>query len=185
MRRENLANISVFLFLVALAIWMRLASNAWQLWNFAPVTATALFAGFYFSRRWVAVLVPLSIMVLSNLILPSYSSVGMMIVVYIALVLPVMLRAVLRKRLSVGTVGLCAAGSSLAFFLITNFAHWVLLFPVHSWGSLLTCYVDALPFYKWTVASDLVWSAVLFGSYVVARRFGYLPMAQADTRVRA
>jgi hypothetical protein len=55
--------------------------------------------------------------------------------------------------------------SSLAFFLVTNFAVWAFgsMYAANA-GGLVTCYVAALPFLKYTIVGDLVWAAALFGS---------------------
>ncbi|HEY6563332.1 MAG TPA: DUF6580 family putative transport protein, partial [Pirellulaceae bacterium] len=92
---------------------------------------------------------------------------------------PVLLRGVVRRQLEglsprqgssllAATVALatCALGSSLLFFLTTNFCTWF----VTDWYSrspsgLFSCYVQALPFLKYTVLGDLSFTAVLFGGY--------------------
>ena len=50
--------------------------------NFTPLAAIGLFAGFFFPRRVVALLVPLTAMVISNLCLKSYGSWLMLATVY-------------------------------------------------------------------------------------------------------
>ena len=67
------------------------------------------------------------------------------------------------------------AGGSLVFFLLSNFA-WLAgsnMYP-HTLAGAVQCYVAAIPFYGRRLASDLLYSGVLFGlhawlSRVVAR----------------
>jgi hypothetical protein len=58
---------------------------------------------------------------------------------------------------------LTVAGS-IFFFLVTNFGCWWLfhMYP-KSWGGLIECYLAAIPFFRGTLAGDLIGSAVLFG----------------------
>ncbi len=184
MKRETVAEIWVFVLLVAVGVGMRLMSNSLELWNFAPVTAAALFAGYFLSRRSVAVAVPVLIMVVSNFWLLSYDDWRVAVAIYAAVALPVLCRGILRKRYSVVAIGGCAAGSSLAFFMVSNIVFW------YFYGALQTpamglwqSYVAAVPFYKYTLASDLVWSALFFGSYTMAARIGVVSAVHAEVKV--
>ncbi len=61
--------------------------------------------------------------------------------------------------------GATLAGS-LLFFVTTNFGVWLLedLYP-QTWEGLVSCYVGAIPFYRTTFASDLVFTLILVGGY--------------------
>ncbi len=146
--------------------------------NFAPVAALALFAGYLFANRRGAVLVPLSVMALSDLVIGGYD-LRMMAIVYASLTLPALIGHGLSRRLPMqrgwsACGSTCAlVGSSLAssllFFLTTNFAVWAFgsMYEPSAAG-LLHCYERALPFFRYTLAGDLLFSAVLFGGYAVA-----------------
>jgi hypothetical protein len=54
------------------------------------------------------------------------------------------------------------------FFIITNFACWVLNYP-HTLEGFVACYVAALPFFHNTLVGDVVFTAVLFGGLAVAQ----------------
>jgi hypothetical protein len=61
-------------------------------------------------------------------------------------------------------IGAGVMAGSLQFFLLTNFA-WLAgssLYP-HTLAGVMQCYVAAIPFYGRTLASDLIYSAALFG----------------------
>ncbi len=185
-KRETIAEISVIVLLVVVGVGMRLMSNSLALWNFAPVTAAALFAGYYLSRRSMAMAVPVLVMVLSNIWLPQYGDWRVAVAIYAALTLPVLCRGILRKKYSAMTIGGCAAGSSLAFFVVSNLIFWYFYGALQNppqglWQS----YVAAVPFYKYTLASDLVWTTVFFGSYTLAVRLGVVPVVCAKVKVRA
>ena len=72
-------------------------------------------------------------------------------------------------------------GSSLAFFLGTNFAHWAVTgqYPI-SLSGLSACYLAALPFLKYTLAGDLVFSGVLFGAAALVGRAAPRPRFQTS-----
>ena len=101
--------------------------------------------------------------------------------VYGLLALPVLVSIPLRKQLSItdnktvgaaaatvfGLIG-CSLVCSLLFFLGTNFMVWA----SSSWyeptaAGLMKCYASAIPFFRYTVTGDALFSTVLFGSYAV------------------
>ena len=162
--RRTLLAVLVFALLLGVGIAGRLLPHPP---NFTPVAAAALFAGFFFTRRAVAVFVPVAILAFSDLRLGTYH-LGIMLIVYGAFLFPVALRPLLRPRVTALRVGACAASGSVFFFLSTNFAVW-LFAPLyaHSPAGLWQCYVAAVPFFKFTVLGDLLWSGVFFGTYAV------------------
>lgn len=155
------------LLLVAICIAGRMVSHAP---NFTPIAATALFAAFLFKSR-VAFIVPLSAMLISDFFIGFYQW-QIMLVVYAALVVPTLLGLMLRKRLTTTRVAGCAVGSSVVFFLSTNFAVWAFsgMYPISTAG-LTSCYLAALPFFRYSLTGDLVWSAAMFGGYLLANRY--------------
>jgi hypothetical protein len=148
--------------LVGLGIVARLIPHAP---NFTPVAASALFAASVLRVRALSLLVPLLAMLLGDAVLGFYDW-RVMAIVYGALALPAC-AACLSSRLR-GSRALVPVmlSSSLAFFLITNFAVWAFssLYAPDASG-LIACYVAALPFLKYTIAGDLVWAGALFGSF--------------------
>jgi hypothetical protein len=161
----------VFLLLIAIGVAGRWGQPQWSV---TPLAAAALFAGYYFTQRWVALLVPLVILTISNLALPQYDSLPVMFSVYLAMVIPVALGELLRRFHS--WPALAVAGPlavlvpSTAFYLLTNFAVWAFEnhYP-HTLTGLAECYGAGVPFYRWMAAGDVVYTAILFGCYAVAR----------------
>jgi hypothetical protein len=165
-KRESLIHLCVFVLLVLIGVTGRL----WQpAWSFTPMAAIAIFAGYYFANRAAAVLVPLTAMVVSDLWLPAYGHAGIMAVVYAALVLPVVIGWSLRRRMSIGRLGLFGFIPAVIFFLTTNLAVWAIeaSYPATA-GGLLACYAAALPFFRSMLTGDLLYIAVLFGCYGLA-----------------
>jgi len=85
MNRRDKVELAVFGGLVLAGSLTRLLLT--DLPNFAPVAAMALFAGYFFRSRRVALLVPVAVMGISDLFIGSYDW-QMMALVYGALMLP-------------------------------------------------------------------------------------------------
>lgn len=135
--------------------------------NFAPITAIALFGGAYYTRKWVAFIVPLVIMFLTDIILGFHSD---MLAVYVGFALIVGIGFLLRNRISLAGIFGAALGGSVLFFLITNFSVWLTgtMYPQTASG-LLACYAAGIPFFQYSVISTFVYSSVLFGAFELAK----------------
>lgn len=183
MKRDTIAEIAVFIMLIAVGVAARLTSNSLEIYNFASVSAIAIFAGFYLRSTVVAALVPLTIMIVSNQFLLPYNDNRLLVGMYALLMAPVLFRFWLRRDLSALSVGLCAAGTTLFYFVGSNFVHWLCEYKEYTLANFTECYVAALPFLKWTLLGDLVFSAMLFGSYAFAARYGYIPAVKLQKKL--
>ena len=146
--------------------------------NFAPITAIALFGGAYYTRKWVAFVVPFIIMFVTDLILGFHAD---MLAVYVGFALIVGIGFLLRNRISITKILGAALGGSVLFFLITNFSVWLTgtMYPQTASG-LLACFAAGIPFFQYSVMSTLVYSSVLFGAFELAKsRFPNLALARA------
>lgn len=169
----------VLALMVLLAGLSRLLPHAW---NFTPVEAMALFGGAYFAQRWLAVVVPLFGVLLSDIamgmasggIYSSYFFSASFFAVYLTIALSAVLGFTLRGKVGVVRVAGAGLAGSLLFFLITNLTVWatatdVVAYPACTTG-LVECYVAAIPFLRGTVLGTAVWSLILFGSFELLRR---------------
>lgn len=141
--------------------------------NFSPIAALALFGGASFASKRAAFLVPLFGLFLSDLVLGFYSITP---VIYGSFALITCLGLWLRRRQNVSRIAAAASVSALLFFALTNFSVWALenLYP-KTWAGLADCYVAAIPFFRNTLASNLLYSALLFGGLALAEmRFASL-----------
>lgn len=131
--------------------------------NVTPMAAIALYGGFAFRRRAVPLLLVVASMVLGDLLVGFYDY-RVMGAVYLGLALPVLFGARLRTARGVLPIAAWSVAGSIAFFLVSNFAHWAFMSHYDgSLGGLLACYTAALPFLELTVLGDLVFAACLFG----------------------
>jgi hypothetical protein len=166
--RAIVLNLALVVVLVALAIVSRLAQTVspWFPPNFHAVAGTALFAGFLFRSRALALLVPFAAMVISDQVLGGYDH-GVMIAVYASLAMPVLFGDWLTRRFSPTRMVGFAVLSSTLFFLVTNLAVWMAWYP-HTAAGFNRCFLRALPFFGYTLAGDLVFACGLFGIYALA-----------------
>ncbi len=158
--------------------------------NFTPMAAIALFAGFIFIKRYMAVVAVISTMLLCDYFAFGSLSVSWfgsksMFVVYLALLFPIVFKNFLQKKLGVLRIFGAALASSSVFFLATNFAVWAFS-PMYekTFEGLVLCYTMAIPFFQNTVAGDLIWSGVIFGTYFLLRNYSNLQIfKQKDTLI--
>jgi hypothetical protein len=61
--------------------------------------------------------------------------------------------------------------SSLTFFVVSNFAVWASYHTLYAatFQGLVNCYVAAIPFFRHTLAADLIFTAIFFGIPVLLR----------------
>jgi len=137
--------------------------------NFAPVGATSLFSGARLPR-WQAYLVPLALMAVTDPILGRFYGVPAFsryqIFIYASFLVAVWLGRLLRNTESISRIAAVTVLNSIQFYLITNFGSWLWFggYP-HTAAGLASCYIAAIPFFGWTLASDILYTAVLFGLY--------------------
>lgn len=136
--------------------------------NFTPVAAMALFGGAFFADKRMAYVVTLGAMFLSDLFLGLH---GTMAFVYGAFIITIFMGTKMAGKISALTVFSGALGSSILFFALTNFGVWITsaYYPL-TWSGFITCYVAAIPFFHYTLAGTLIYSAILFGGFEFARQ---------------
>jgi hypothetical protein len=131
--------------------------------NFTAVGAIALFGGAYFSEKKFAFLVPMTAMLLSDMIIGFHNG---MLLVYVSFVIIVGIGIMLSRKIQFKNVVAASLVSSVIFFVLTNFQMWVQspLYAKNVTG-LIACYVAAIPFFHHTVIGDLSFVGVLFGLF--------------------
>ncbi|HZK03835.1 MAG TPA: DUF6580 family putative transport protein [Bacteroidaceae bacterium] len=151
--------------------------------NFAPIGGMALFGAAYYSKRYWAFIIPIVSMWISDLVLNNvvygqyfdhfvwfYSG---SLFTYGAFALIVVLGMLMLKKVRIPALAASALGASLIFFLVSNFGVWFsgTMYP-KTLSGLMACYTAGIPFFKNTIAGDLVYTAVMFGAFELsAKRF--------------
>jgi len=167
-----------FIFIVTIILFgafMRLIPH-WP--NFTPIAAMALFGGAYLERRFLAYLIPIAALFVSDLIIGFHDT---MIAVYIAFAITVTIGFSVRNKISAGRVIGTALISSVIFFIITNFASWIAN-PLYTqdFQGLSMAYLAGLAFFNDgsygisfflnEVLGTAFYSTVFFGAFYLARQ---------------
>jgi len=128
--------------------------------NFTPVLSMAFLGGMYLKGRQ-AILVPLALMVISDLMIGFYP---LMYLTWGSIVLISVLGLWLRQRKSFVNVLTGSVASAVIFFMVTNFGAWLTLYP-HTMDGLRQCYILAIPFFRSTLVSTVAYSLVFYTAY--------------------
>ncbi len=150
--------------LILLAAFSRLIPHPM---NFAPIAAIALFGGVYFNKKF-ALIVPLSALLISDYFLGFYSG---MIWVYGSFLAIGVMGIWLKNHKSVGTIIGTTFAGSIIFFAVTNFGVWASGYYPQTVDGLISCYAAAIPFYRNSLAGDLFYAGVLFGSFELMAKY--------------
>lgn len=171
--RSDAARLALLVALIVIAALTRLMPGRPP--NFSPIEAMALFAGAVFASRYVAVLVPLAAMLISDLVIGLHSG---MWLVYGCMAVIALAGTQLAGRISALRVVGYGLGAAVFFYVVTNFAVWAgsgMYAPTVS--GLVECYVAAIPFFRNQIAGVLIYSAVLFGAHALLTRRAAQPAA--------
>jgi hypothetical protein len=172
--KRNYTNILLACGLILMAALARVVNREMQLYNLAPVAAVGLFSGAIIKEKRLSFLLPLLAMLLSDLYFELFTRVPGFYgreqwFVYGAMALVTLLGTFMGKVNPLKVLGFSLAGSAV-FFIISNLGSYFSGMYGNGFEALQTTYIMALPFYKNTIAGDLVGNALLFGIYFLAQR---------------
>lgn len=136
-----------------------------HLWDFTPVLALALLAGAYLPgrQRWV---LPLGLMAVTDVFLGFYPSI---LINWVALAACVGIGGLLRRKLSWTRIGAGSLAAAVVFFMISNFGVWLEMYP-KTFAGFADCYVMALPFFRNSLLSTIIYGYLLIGGYARVAR---------------
>ena len=166
--------IAFVVFLVALSRLVPHAFEVPQLFNFSPLGGIALFGAAYFTRKYMAFLLPILALWASNLLLDNvfYSAYYDGFAwfanweIYLTLALTVVLGILFLKKVTPFRLLGASLSASVLFFVVSNFFVWLGgTMYAKSLAGLMACYVAAIPFFWNTLAGDLFYVALLFGVF--------------------
>ncbi len=140
--------------------------------HFTPVGASLLYFG---ARRPLRQMwIPVTLMAATDLVLTffvyTYQFTPDQLISWVWYAGAVALGYLLRERITAMRLVGASLGLSVSFFLLSNLSVWAegTMYPM-TFAGLVTCYTVAIPFFRNTLASDLVFTAVLFGLPALAR----------------
>jgi len=130
--------------------------------NFVPIGGLALFSGAHFSGK-KRYLIPLLAMFISDMFLGFHAT---MVFVYVSFLMIILIGRSLKHAPQPARLFLAAIGSSILFFIVTNFGVWLTTnFYSKDLSGLVNCYQMAIPFFRNTIFSDLIYSFSFFYGY--------------------
>jgi hypothetical protein len=147
--------------------------------NFSAIDATALFCGAYFAQRRNACLALLLLVWASDIFLNKFMLGHWSLFYpgfywqYAAYTLITLVGHTLKTHTADCKRLLAASGlSAVLFFMLSNFGVWAegILYP-HTLRGAIACYVAAIPFFKNTLLSDILFTFVLFGMDAFMKKF--------------
>lgn len=145
--------------------------------NFAPIGAIVLFGSVLLGWR-ITLWLLIAILLFSDIVIGFYAGIewtwlGFGLIIVIGNIIK---RTPLLWRIPVG-----ALGSSIVFFIVSNFGTWVASgMYSHDIAGLIQCYTMGLPFFRVTVLSDVFFYSVFLGVYKVVvyykyKRYSFVP----------
>lgn len=162
-----------------------LACALYRVWDsrpmgFAPQIAMALFAGSVSKDKRFAFLFPVLSLFISDLLYQVLYSQGFSTIKgfysgqwqnYLLIASITIIGFFINKN-KIGQIFVGSLAGAVYFFLISNFMVWMgggwdinnQPYP-RSFSGLMLCYTEALPFFKWSVLSTLLFNGVFFGSF--------------------
>ena len=162
-----------------------LACALYRVWDsrpmgFAPQIAMALFAGSVSKDKRFAFLFPVLSLFISDLLYQFLYSQGLSTIKgfysgqwqnYLLIASITIIGFFINKN-KIGQIFVGSLAGAVYFFLVSNFMVWVgggwdinnQPYP-RSFSGLMLCYSEALPFFKWSVLSTLLFNGVFFGSF--------------------
>lgn len=166
-----------FLLLIAISALYRVLPN--RPYGFAPQIAMAIFGGAIIKEKKLAFLLPLLSMFVSDLLfqLLYINGVSIMPGFYAGQITNYVLFGGLTvfgffiKGFDLKKIAISAISAPTVYFILSNFMVWASPSPFAGLGrpknfsGLMMTMSDGLPFYPWSVAATVVFSAILFGSY--------------------
>lgn len=133
--------------------------------NFSPAIALCLLSGWMFKEKSYAILLPLTAIIATDIMM-GYSN-PLLYLAYAAICLV----PKVYKKFSAFHGFITVVNGSFTFFLISNLGVWVSsgMYPKTGAG-LYECYLMAMPFFRNTFTSTLIYGAVFAAVVVVAKK---------------
>lgn len=137
-------------------------------WHFTPLAASLLYFGARGSKRqiWIPVVLLAAADVVLTKFIYSYTLSWDQLIIWAWYAAILWLGTNLGEKSGFWRVVVAALASSVSFFLISNFAVWAAspftgMYP-KTFVGLVECYTAAIPFFRGTLESDLLFSIAFF-----------------------
>ena len=171
------------MFLVVIAALYRVIPD--RPYGFAPQWAMALFAGAIIRDKKWAFIIPALSMFISDLLYQVLYIGGISSIPgfyegqwqnYILFTLLVFVGFAI-KKLNLFQIVAASLAAPTIYFLISNFLVWASNSSIRgldrpkTFDGLMLCYADGIPFFKMSILGTLVFSAVMFGTFIFIKNY--------------
>jgi len=128
--------------------------------NFTPIITIAIMSGYLFRNLYLSIVTLLISMLLSDAFIGFYKN---MFFVYLSLTLIVYIFYKIGSKINFKNLFLFSIFGSFIFYLISNFGVWYFggLYE-KNFNGLIECYFLAIPFFKNTLISTIIFSYAAF-----------------------
>lgn len=142
--------------------------------NFTAIGGIALFAGAFIPNRILSLIIPISVMVVTDAIIGFHNTAW---AVYLSIALITMLGWVMQEQKTIGKFVTTSLIASILFFFITNAAMWAVGFWTSEpllystdFGGLVSAIELGIPFYSYNfLISQFVYGGILFGLFYTVK----------------
>lgn len=130
--------------------------------NFTPVIALALFGGVYLPKKQ-AVLLPVLFYVIADYVIGFHA---LILYTWGSMAVIALMGTYLKNKNSRKNIFGASLAAALLYFIVTNFGVWLTYttYP-RTWAGLVECYVAAIPYFRNSLISTVIYTFVLFGSF--------------------
>ena len=132
--------------------------------NFTPLGAMAILSGAMIKDLRLSIFIPVAAMLISDALIGFHSSI---LYVYAAVIIMAVLSRICLIKYTVTRLAGTAVAASVVFYIVTNFGAWLShdMYP-HTLNGLGQAYVAGIPFFRNTLLSNLMFTAIGFTALV-------------------
>jgi hypothetical protein len=146
-------------------------------WNFSFMSAFCLFGAAYYAQKSWAFILPMAVWLAGDFGIWAltgrfeWAFYNNMITVYLGIFMIAALGLWLRRKPSLPAVWLTGIVGETLYFLLTNIGEWHFS-PTYTkdLAGLEQCFLLALPFFKHSLISTVVFSTLIFSPYILKER---------------
>lgn len=160
-------NSLIGILLIALAVVLRVKQ---PIFNFAPIVAISLFAGYLFENKKQGIAIALLASLIGDVVISYINKYPLFhntfVFVYGAYVVIALLGNNLNVNFKWSKLAVVGLSSSLLFFIISNLGVFLVTsLYTKDVAGLIACFTAAIPFYQHSFLSDLIYIPLIFGVY--------------------
>lgn len=137
--------------------------------NFTPIIAATILSSIFFNKSTKSISVVIISFLITDIILGFYPS---MMITYLSLILLILLSHNFFTSVNFKNLFFYSLTSSVIFFLLSNFGFWMFsgLYEI-SFSGLLKCFYMAIPFFKNTILSTIIFSYTFLVIYKLPKNY--------------